>query len=83
MSDEQWFKLANAFHRWPFKPDVREDETYLDYEVVEDYRSTVVFPSQSLKGIFDGEEVDQMDEMDDEYPDEDAEKVIPGEHNMI
>ena len=71
MSKEQWFKLAGAFHRWPFKPDVREDETYLDYETVEDYRSTVMFPCQSSKEVFIEEEID---EIDDDYPDEEVEK---------
>jgi hypothetical protein len=75
MSEDQWFKLADAFHRWPFKPDVREDETYLNYEAAEDYRSTAVFPSQSLDGIFDDDEEHRLDEMDDEYPDKDVEKV--------
>lgn len=72
MSKEQWFNLAGAFHRWPFKPDVREDETYIDNGTMEDYRSTATFPGQSLQGIFNEEE---MDEMDDEYQDEDIEKV--------
>lgn len=28
---EQWLKLSKAFHEWPFKPDVLEDETqYLE-----------------------------------------------------
>ena len=75
MSEEQWFKLANAFHRWPFKPDVREDETYLDYEALEDFRSTAIFPSQSLKGIFDEEEEHEIDDLVDEFPDEDVQKA--------
>ena len=79
MSEEQWFKLANAFHRWPFKPDVREDETYLDYEALEDFRSTAIFPSQSLKGIFDDDEeeheINEIDDLVDEFPDEDVGKA--------
>jgi len=26
MTVEHWIKLANAFHQWPFKPDVLEDD---------------------------------------------------------
>ena len=75
MSEDQWLKLANAFHRWPFKPDVREDETYLDYEALEDFRSTATFPSRSLEGIFDEEEEHEIDDLVDEFPDEDVQKA--------
>ena len=27
MTGEQWLRLGEAFHKWPFKPDVLEDET--------------------------------------------------------
>ena len=42
MTTGQWVTLAAAFHKWPFKPDVLEDETYVEEELMEDFRSTGV-----------------------------------------
>lgn len=80
MSTEQWIKLGEAFHKWPFKPDVLEDETYLQDEVMEDFRSTGVrTPEVQMKelGIEDIEdEIEELNDLDiDEIPKEDGEKL--------
>jgi hypothetical protein len=48
LSQEQWIKLGNAFHKWPFKPDVLEDETYIEDDAVEDMKQSAVFPNRML-----------------------------------
>ena len=32
LTKEEWVQLADAFHDWPFKPDVMEDEGYFGVE---------------------------------------------------
>ena len=49
MTRDQWIKLANAFHEWHFKPDVLEDETYLEDNMLTDYMATIRLPGQLSK----------------------------------
>jgi hypothetical protein len=51
MTTEQWIKLADAFHQWPFKPDVHEDETYLQNNMVEDMLNTSTMPTRELSSL--------------------------------
>ena len=48
MTAEQWKKLGDAFHKWVFKPDVLEDETFIDDDIVEDAMNTAVHPSREF-----------------------------------
>jgi len=48
LTADQWEKLANAFHDWPFKPDVLEDETYVEENLVEDFQNTSIQPVREL-----------------------------------
>lgn len=45
---EQWRKLGDAFHDWVFKPDVLEDEAFIDDDLVEDAMYTSVIPSREF-----------------------------------
>jgi hypothetical protein len=76
MTSEHWIKLADAFHDWVFKPDVLQDESYIQDDVVEDQRKTSVhLPSEiSEKSeasflaalAMEGREADEEDEEDEE-----------------
>ena len=48
MTAEQWRKLGDAFHKWVFKPDVLEDETFIDDDIVEDAMNAAVHPSREF-----------------------------------
>jgi hypothetical protein len=79
LSTDQWIKLAEAFNRWHFKPDVFEDETFLADHIVEEYMNTSIIPSQISKeahSLLDAEEsFDEMEELEDEHPAAAAEKA--------
>jgi hypothetical protein len=64
MTTEQWVALADAFHKWPFKPDVLEDETYVEEELMEDFRSTGVRTKPIDLKDLDGDGNIDEDEMD-------------------
>ena len=69
MTPEHWEKLANAFHDWPFKPDVLEDETYIHDDLIEDLQNTSIASLRELpedaRLLLDEEE----DEIRNEIPD--------------
>ena len=44
LTTEQWRRLGDAFHDWVFKPDVLEDETFFDDDIVEDAMNASVLP---------------------------------------
>jgi hypothetical protein len=48
MTIEQWRKLGDAFHDWVFKPDVLEDEAFIDDDIVEESMNTSVLPTREL-----------------------------------
>jgi|SRR5579859_900680 len=48
MTIEQWRKLGDAFHDWVFKPDVLEDEAFVEEDIVEDAMNTSVLPNREL-----------------------------------
>ena len=52
LATEQWVKLVDAFHRWPFKPDVMEDETYITDDPMEDYQTTMIMPGGIADDVF-------------------------------
>jgi len=62
---EQWVQLADAFHNWPFKPDVREDETYVQLDSME-YAPFVSALSEGTVASLDAETVDDDGDGDDE-----------------
>lgn len=79
MTTEQWIQLVNAFHNWPFKPDVLEDETYIEDNVVEDMKNTTVMPTRELttsarllleeeedEDYLDSPEVDDVSDIEEE-----------------
>ena len=60
---EQWVKLANAFHNWPFKPDVLEDESYLPDDFKDDLYARMVpddIPPEVFAAL--GEEAEDPDD---------------------
>jgi hypothetical protein len=61
LSTEQWVKLADAFHKWPFKPDVLEDETYITDDLLEDFQNTRFFPVGIPEGVFSSVDTDADD----------------------
>jgi hypothetical protein len=78
LSTEQWVKLADAFHEWPFKPDVLEDETFIKDDLVEDFQNTRLFPVGIPEGVFSS--VDEGEEEEEEEEDDDLEEEIFEEH---
>ena len=71
MGTEQWVKLADAFHEWHFKPDVLEDETFVQHNILEDYQNTAIVPnrelSQAAQLLLDAEEEIDEDAEDIEF----------------
>lgn len=65
LSTEQWIKLADAFHKWHFKPDVLEDEAYASEKPLEDFRDSSILPTANSPFPGDFELHDEMDEMDE------------------
>jgi len=48
LTAEHWRKLADAFHNWVFKPDVLEDESFIEDDTVEDAMNTSVIPTREF-----------------------------------
>jgi len=71
LSMEQWVKLADAFHKWPFKPDVLADETFIPNDSMEDYQNARIMPAGIPEEVFSsfGEDVEDLE--DDEYLEDD------------
>jgi len=67
LSTEQWVKLADAFHKWPFKPDVLEDETYVTDDPVEDFQNARLFPAGIPDGVFSSTDAETDDLEEDIY----------------
>jgi len=75
MTTEQWITLAKAFHKWPFKPDVLEDETYIEEELIGDFRSFGVRTKPIDLNVLEREvDKDEMDLDVNEPLEEDIEK---------
>jgi hypothetical protein len=70
MSTEQWIKLGEAFRKWPFKPDVLEDETYVEVLSLDDLlkspRHTTELQMDRLEMEQDEDEIDDFDNDDDD-----------------
>jgi hypothetical protein len=69
---EQWVKLAEAFHKWPFKPDVFDDESRYTVSA-----SQLAF-DEHIGGdgtASPGEEIEDLEE-DDLEEDEEFERVV-------
>jgi hypothetical protein len=70
---EQWVKLAEAFHKWPFKPDVFDDETRY---VVSESRLSFDEHKGGDGTAIAGEELLEDLEEDDIEEDEEFERVV-------
>jgi hypothetical protein len=68
LTKEHWQKLAVAFHDWPFKPDVFEDEFFSDDHFHEDpkYVSPLRRISAEAKAMLD--EIEGAEEIVNEIP---------------
>jgi hypothetical protein len=81
LSMEQWVKLADAFHKWPFKPDVLEDESFIPDDSANDYQSARIMPAGIPEDVFKslGGDVEDLDEdLEDEIFEEDEDEQGQG-----
>jgi len=69
LTTEQWVKVADAFHDWPFKPDVLEDETFVQDDDFSNARDTTIIPtreiSEEARELLDAEEAMYAEEEED------------------
>ena len=72
LSMEQWVKLADAFHKWPFKPDVMEDESFIPDDLAHDYQSARIMPAGIPEDVFKslGGDIEDAEGLDEDLEDE-------------
>ena len=78
MNAKHWMQLSDAFHEWPFKPDVREDETYVQLDSKEITPFTTALSREALASL-DTETVDNDEDDVDELISEEVPEFQEGQ----
>ena len=86
LTPAQWAKLADAFHSWHFKPDVLEDESFVNVDVVDDFKATARWvedlSDESILSLAEHQEregfqggIDETEDSEQELSEEDEVKI--------